>query len=439
MPASPPEVTTADLSSADSTTELFRAAIGPVNPKYYLSRFARFEAADRASASWNWAAAFSTLSWLAFRQLWLGALAYAGAVVGAILLVFGIGRLVFQFSEGVELGLVMGFAIAAFAVPGLYGNTLLYAACRKKMAAALAQNATVPEACTMLAKRAPTLLRALVLALVLALASVAVFGTAVAAYFELPHPGKFPYNLGKKADPEADAALPGAAAPVPPEPLQAPLTEPPPVAASASDVPAAVPPAVADAASTPQTATADTASPPAAPTIAPTVTPTPAPSATAATTTPATSPITAPVAPVATTPPPPAVVVPVPSAPAAPTAVVKTAPAKPKDAKASPSKAKPAPEKTAATPKAATQQQARFYVNVGLFADSNNALNAYVKLTDAGLPALKQEFNTSKGKRTRVRVGPYDTEGETQTAIEKVRALGLEAIILRPEKPPEKP
>jgi cell division septation protein DedD len=129
----------------------------------------------------------------------------------------------------------------------------------------------------------------------------------------------------------------------------------------------------------------------------------------------------------------------VPSAPAAPIAVVKTAPTKPKDAKASPSKTKPAPEKTVATPKPAAQQQARFYANVGLFADSNNALNAYVKLTDAGLPALKQEFNTSKGKRTRVRVGPYDTETQTQTAIEKVRALGLEAIILRPEKPPEKP
>jgi cell division septation protein DedD len=121
------------------------------------------------------------------------------------------------------------------------------------------------------------------------------------------------------------------------------------------------------------------------------------------------------------------------------TAPTKPTDAKTKDAKAAPSKAKPAPEKTTASPKAAAQQQARFYVNVGLFADSNNALNAYVKLTDAGLPALKQEFNTSKGKRTRVRVGPYDTEAQTQTAIEKVRALGLEAIILRPEKPPEKP
>ena len=68
-----------------------------------------------------------------------------------------------------------------------------------------------------------------------------------------------------------------------------------------------------------------------------------------------------------------------------------------------------------------------------MFADANNALNTYVKLTDAGLAATKQEFSTSKGKRTRVRVGPFDTEGQAIAAIEKVRALGLEAIILRPE------
>jgi cell division protein FtsN len=87
-----------------------------------------------------------------------------------------------------------------------------------------------------------------------------------------------------------------------------------------------------------------------------------------------------------------------------------------------------------AAPAKATPES-RYYVNVGLFADANNALNTFVKLTDAGLAATKQEFNTSKGKRTRVRLGPFDTEGQAISAIEKVRALGLEAIIVRPEKP----
>lgn len=405
MPARPPEVTTADLSSADSTTELFRSALGPVNAKYYLSRFARFDAADKASASWNWAAAFGTLSWLAFRQLWLAVLGYAGAVVAAILLVFGIGRLVFQFSEGVELGLVMGFAIAAFAVPGLYGNALLYAACRKKMTAALAHNTTVPEACTMLAKRAPTLLRSLLLALV----SAAVVGAAVAAYFELPHPGTLPYNLLKTAEPKADAA-----------PATSATTGTGTASAGAPGVDTAdettpAPGGVASTSTTPTTtATTTSATPPAL---------TPAPAPDTPTVPAALSPTVAPAAEVAP----------------AKSQEVKPKNAKAKEAKAPPAKAKPAAEKTAASPKTQAQQKVRFYVNVGLFADSNNALNAYAKLTDAGLPALKQEFNTSKGKRTRVRVGPFDNESEAQTAIEKVRVLGLDAIILRPETPPEKP
>ena len=72
-----------------------------------------------------------------------------------------------------------------------------------------------------------------------------------------------------------------------------------------------------------------------------------------------------------------------------------------------------------------------FYVNVGLFADDNNALNAYVKLSDAGLAALKQELSTKNGKRTRVRVGPFESEPEAEKAVLKIRALGLDALIAR--------
>jgi cell division septation protein DedD len=422
MPTSPPEVTAADLPSTNSTTELFRAAIGPINTEYYLSKFAYFQTADHAYASWNWAAALSTLCWLAFRRLWLVALAYAGAVVGAIWLVSGIGRAVFQFSEGVEHRLLMGFAIAAFAVPGLYGNALLYAAYRKKITAALAHNATVPEACTMLTKRAPTRLRALVIGL----ASAALVGAEVVAHFDFPHFSTVPDNLLKTADLKPDAApvAPPAAAPPsppsPPSPLGAQDTPDAATAASTADTPAAdilpASSAVADALN--EASLAPTAT---APASAPAASPTPMP-ASPATPTPAANQVINPTA----------------------AAVVSTEPAKPTDtkttgAKQSSSEVKSTSAKAAATPKAPAQPQARFYVNVGLFADSNNALSAYVKLTDARLPALKQEFNTSKGKRTRVRVGPFDTKGEAQIAIEKVRALGLEAIILQPDKPPEKP
>jgi cell division septation protein DedD len=66
---------------------------------------------------------------------------------------------------------------------------------------------------------------------------------------------------------------------------------------------------------------------------------------------------------------------------------------------------------------------------VGLFADDNNARNAYVKLMDAGLPAFKQAFNTSKGKRTRVRVGPFETEAQAEINANRIQTLGLEAQV----------
>lgn len=412
MSTSTPEVTTGDPPRTNSTTELFRAAIGPINTEYYLSKFAYFQTADHANASWNWAAALFTLCWLAFRQLWLVALAYAGAVVGAIWLVSGIGRAVFQFSEGVEHRLLMGFAIAAFALPGLYGNALLYAAYRKKITAALAHNATVPEACTTLAKRSPTRLRALVIGL----ASTALVGAEVVAHFDFSHFGTSPDHLLKTADPKPDAAPVAAPAAAPPSPLDAPDT-----------------PGAATTASTADTPVAADALPPSG-TLADVLNEaSPAPTATASASASAASPT-------------PTVATPAPTPAANPTAaaVVSTEPAKPTNtkttgAKKSSGEAKSTPVKTAATPKAPAQPQALFYVNVGLFADSSNALSAYVKLNDARLPAVKQEFNTSKGKRTRVRVGPFDTKDEAQTAIEKVRALGLEAIILQPEKPPKKP
>ena len=397
MPAAP-QMTTADLSEESATVALLRAAIGPVNTKSYLAVFTQFDMLERSGVSWNWAAGLCTLNWMAYRQLWSAALAYAGAVVGAILLIFGIGRLVFQFSEGVELGLLLAFAMAAIAIPGLYGNALLYAATRKKMAAALANAPTVPEACALLARRAPSRLRLLLLALV----NVAVIGAAVAGYVEFPHMGRLASSPVKAVEPttEPKPAIPATPA-IPPST---------PIAAEASVLPAAptspaaptVAPAVAPAASGESTAPTVQASPavpekPAAVSVAP---------------------VAAPVA--ATNP-----------APAAPTPMAAPAPIPAEPAKVAKPKAKQ--DKPAAPAKATPES--RYYVNVGLFADANNALNTFVKLTDAGLAATKQEFNTSKGKRTRVRLGPFDTEGQAISAIEKVRALGLEAIIVRPEKP----
>lgn len=430
-----PQITTADLSEESSTVALLRAAIGPVNTNAYLPVFTQFDMLDRAGVSWNWAAGLCTLNWMAYRQLWSAALAYAGAVVGALLLIFGIGRLVFQFSEGVELGLLLAFALVAFAIPGLYGNALLYAATRKKMAAALASAPTVPEACTLLERRAPSRLRLLLLALV----NAAVIGAALPGHFEFPQVGAFSPSAVKAAQPKAAApATPignSSTAITPSAPISA-IASSSPIVPSSPATPA-VAPAVASA------PPVDSAAPiaQAAPTVAEkpaavSAASVPAPSATVAGPTPGAATPATPVAATATAPTPakvaePAPVVaasdPKPEVPAKSSTAVK--PAEPTKA----SKPKAKQDKPAAPAKATPESH--YYVNVGLFADANNALNAYVKLSDAGLAATQQEFNTSKGKRTRVRVGPFDTEGQAIAAIEKIRALGLEAIILRPEKP----
>jgi cell division protein FtsN len=76
-------------------------------------------------------------------------------------------------------------------------------------------------------------------------------------------------------------------------------------------------------------------------------------------------------------------------------------------------------------------ESGKFLINVGLFADDNNARNALVKLQDAGLPAVSQEIKSSKGKRTRVRVGPFETQSEADQAAERIRALQLEAVVFK--------
>jgi len=134
----PADATTLDQSERSATGQLFAAAIGPVNAAYYSRIFGRFDSTDRAWLSWNWAACLCTLDWMVFRKLWGAALAYAGAVVASVLLVFGVGRLVYRTSAEMEMGLLAGLVVLAFAIPGLVGNGLLYAASKKRMARALA-------------------------------------------------------------------------------------------------------------------------------------------------------------------------------------------------------------------------------------------------------------------------------------------------------------
>ena len=72
-----------------------------------------------------------------------------------------------------------------------------------------------------------------------------------------------------------------------------------------------------------------------------------------------------------------------------------------------------------------------FYINVGLFADEDNARKAHASLLETGLAAFTEELDTAKGRRTRVRVGPFDTQTAADKAAGKIRDLKLEAVIFR--------
>ena len=386
--------TTLDSSTTSATLELFRAVLGPVNTDYYLKAFTRFDAKDRAGPSWNWAAGLLTLNWMALRQLWGAALAYVGAVLTAALLVFGIGRLAFGLSFEAQMALLVALLALAIAIPGVFGNAWLYNASRKKMEKALAANATLADACAMLRRQAATRQRLIALGIG---NGVLLAGLAGLVFSFQSMQGASPAQspVSAKAPEPIDMAI--KAAPV--------ASQPPAVVASgmsvASSAPAASPMATASAASVtasaPAAATSTVASAPQAAASARV----PEKVASAAASTPA----------------------PAASAPARTKAKAEKAPAKePKEQKA------PMEPKDA---KVAGATDHKFLVNVGLFADENNARNASAKLEDAGIPVLLNEMDTAKGKRTRVRAGPFATQAEAERAADKIQFIGLDAVVVR--------
>ena len=136
----------------DFTTALYRAAIGPVHTDYYLTLFSNWESASRWKPHWNSAAGAWTLGWMAFRKMGGAALAYLGALVGSMLLLFGIGRLFFDLSETGQITMFLLWLILAVLVPGLWGNVWFHSHCRKRMAVALAAHTDVAQSCADLAR-----------------------------------------------------------------------------------------------------------------------------------------------------------------------------------------------------------------------------------------------------------------------------------------------
>ncbi|WP_343733623.1 SPOR domain-containing protein [Acidovorax sp.] len=419
-----------DSPSDNAMAAMSRLALGPVNTDYYLKVFERFDDTGRTTTTWNWAACLCTLNWMLFRQLWGAALVYVAAAEGLALIVFGVGRSFLHWPVGIELGVLGAFAVLAFAVPGLYGNAILYADIRKRIARALAASRTVPEACALLEKQASSRKRLQVLVL----ANVVLGLAALIAYLALSPSDVKPLALepavtvaqATAAAQAASATHPVGALPAP-EAEQTPATPPTP-ATEATAAPAATPAPAAAAALAPVAPAPAAVAPPAANVAAPkpTAPPASAPPAAAKASTPATKASTPkPATPAAST-----------RAPTPAASATATAPAR-RDAAsraAAPTKSKTpaaAASSTADTALPTVGTAPGYYINVGLFAEEANARKTQARLLNEGLPAFRQELNNSKGRRIRVRVGPYTTRAQADTAAEAIRAMALDAVVFK--------
>lgn len=89
-----------------------------------------------------------------------------------------------------------------------------------------------------------------------------------------------------------------------------------------------------------------------------------------------------------------------------------------------------APAAEPKTAKTEAAKQARFIVQVGAFADAGKASEVRAKLEMSGLKTYTQVVDTKDGKRTRVRVGPFEQRDAADKAAVRIKGLGLAASVL---------
>ena len=180
------------------------------------------------------AAALCTLGWLLYRRLWLPALVYACTVEGLVLLWFAALRPWLQPPLPIEAGLGLALLVLSCALPGLWGDALVYTDIRKRTLRALDAAPNVAQAHTALAQVAPTLPRLYALAGLYVALGAALLGAAL----WVPRPSH---------EVTTSVAHAGTATVLPRTPASAPAPEPLAVAsasvAAASDAPPPPPPA----------------------------------------------------------------------------------------------------------------------------------------------------------------------------------------------------
>lgn len=488
-PMDPSAATSLDQSTESHLETLHRAAIGPINADYYLPLLARFETYDRASPSWNWAACVTTLNWMVFRGMWMPALLYGTAVTGAALGVQAAITLAAPTTASLQWSLWAALATLALLIPGFFGNVWLHGVYRKRLEKALTATPNLKQASMLLARWASSRQRLVAIAVV----NLVLAGLIVTWLWPSDlQMGMWPRVSGEVQDmvpppsqaasapvaaldsasspqspPEALATASTQAGPPPGEPPVGPST---PAPGQTGLVAATVGTAASDAASAQVSTESAIAAGPAASTTVP-ATSAPMPTVDAA----ASAGKAAEPAPVASTSaaPAPALSVTTGIVASAPQPMIGASDAQPRQptdpllqppgpsagataaqnaaiaaharaARTRPARAaiaKPQPQPQS-EPQAQARQPAvvtskvapptgRYLINVGLFAQQDNARRAHARLEKAGLPAMSDTLQTGNGERTRVRVGPFTTQARANAAAERVRNLQLDAIVVR--------
>ncbi len=73
----------------------------------------------------------------------------------------------------------------------------------------------------------------------------------------------------------------------------------------------------------------------------------------------------------------------------------------------------------------------RLVIQVGAYTDAAKVREARQKLEAAGFKTYTQVIDSKDGKRTRVRVGPFESKAEADKSAQKIRKLQLDTAILK--------
>lgn len=86
--------------------------------------------------------------------------------------------------------------------------------------------------------------------------------------------------------------------------------------------------------------------------------------------------------------------------------------------------------KAASSASAAEPKTGRFVVQVGAFADATAARDVRLKVERLGLKTYTQVVDTEGGKRTRVRIGPFESREDANKVLAKLKTVDLPGAVL---------